>query len=487
MVHIAIIMDGNGRWAKEKGKSRIEGHEAGLHAFRQIAMHAANLPAVTHLTVYAFSVQNWSRPVSEIKGLFGLAKQYFSELELFQNANICLRVQGSLDLYPREVQTIIQTAIQTTEKNTGLVLTLALSYGGREEIVEAAEKIRLSPGNEPMTQERFGAILNPEQIPDPDLIIRTSGEFRVSNFLLWQGSYSEYLILDKFWPDFTSADLDAALSCLAKRERRYGKIANETDTLTWPSESGCKECIHTCLTSAKTITVFSNLQKYKQNQVLFAKYQEKYRQAIAYTPNNDYQLCTESFLTAVPDFTDEMKSWISWIIFAVWLESQCSLTPHSLHTLIRQTSGVLDLYRCLRHACTIQESTEEHLKEKLISLTDFHREIYKQLIQTKEESPILSTVYGLYPVLYRHCSIEDLCSLACLIHVLFYPDLSYPSQEQMCEYMASQDNGSYSNIAYYAKLKTALVYLSLFTGAKGVQSLHWSQIVQYIQLSLQLT
>ncbi len=477
-------MDGNGRWAKEKGKSRLEGHEAGLQTFRKIALYASSNLPISHLTVYAFSVQNWSRPVSEIRGLFALAKQYFSEIEIFQKANIRLQVKGSLDLYPIEVQKIIETAIQSTQTNTGLVLTLALSYGGREEIVEAAEKIRQTPGKEPMTQEQFEAILNPEQIPDPDLIIRTSGEFRVSNFLLWQGSYSEYLILEKFWPDFTSADLDSALSCLAARERRFGKVLLDTDAQhKHLSELECNKYVGDFINSAKSVTSFIHTQKYKNNQMLFVKYQANYFQAITFQQTN-YQSCSDSFLAALPELATENKSWISWLLFSAWLQNQSSLPPQMLYKLIRQTSSVLDLYRRLRTVFALQSDTEEQLKEKLISLTDFHREIYKKVLQTREESPILSTIYMLYPILYQYCSLNHICSLACFIQVLFFPDSSYPTKDQLCESILSQDDSAYTKISYYAKLKTALVYLSFFIGSNGIQNLHWGQILYYIQLSL---
>ncbi len=227
--HIAVIMDGNGRWARERGLPRIEGHRRGSEAVR--ACTAACLEAgVAHLTLYAFSKENWQRPPAEVKALMTLLDRFLAErtAEIMER-NIRLRAIGHLQDLPEKARRRLDDAITRSADNTALTLTLALSYGSRTEIADAARAIAcevragtLEPGD--ITEETVAARLYTAGQPDPDLLVRTSGEMRISNFLLWQLSYTEIVVTQKLWPDFTKEDLFAAIREYAGRQRRFGGV-----------------------------------------------------------------------------------------------------------------------------------------------------------------------------------------------------------------------------------------------------------------------
>lgn len=227
--HIAVIMDGNGRWARERGLPRIEGHRRGSEAVR--ACTAACLEAgVAHLTLYAFSKENWQRPAAEVKALMTLLDRFLAErtAEIMER-NIRLRAIGHLQDLPDKARRRLEDAIARSADNTALTLTLALSYGARTEIADAtraiAREVRagtLDPDD--ITEETVAAHLYTAGQPDPDLLVRTSGEMRISNFLLWQLSYTEIVVTQKLWPDFAKEDLFAAIREYAGRQRRFGGI-----------------------------------------------------------------------------------------------------------------------------------------------------------------------------------------------------------------------------------------------------------------------
>lgn len=227
--HIAIIMDGNGRWAKARGLARLEGHRAGAETVRKITTAAAEI-GIEYLTLYAFSVENWSRPKREIQGLMRYLKDYLkSELPVMQENNIRLRAIGRIEEFPAGVQKVLSRTIEATSKNTGLTLILALNYGGRSEIVDGVREIvkgvikgEITP--EMIDEQFFARYLYAADIPDPDLLIRTSGEMRVSNFLLWEISYSEFWVTPICWPDFDREVLLSAIKDYQNRERRYGGL-----------------------------------------------------------------------------------------------------------------------------------------------------------------------------------------------------------------------------------------------------------------------
>ncbi|MFN8366877.1 MAG: isoprenyl transferase [Candidatus Kapaibacterium sp.] len=225
--HVAIIMDGNGRWAQQRTMPRLSGHKQGVETVRDIVKASSQL-GVKYLTLYAFSMENWKRPQKEVSGLMKLLEFYLkNEVEELHANNVRIRSIGKLNALPKPVHKILQKAIDHTEKNDGLTLTLALSYSSRWDIVRATQMIsldvrrgKLSP--EDITEETFTDYLLTKDMPDPDLLIRTSGEMRISNFLLWELAYSEIYVTQKCWPDFERNDLYEAISCFAKRERRFG-------------------------------------------------------------------------------------------------------------------------------------------------------------------------------------------------------------------------------------------------------------------------
>ncbi len=230
--HIAIIMDGNGRWAKKKKLSRISGHIKGVDAVREVVTSCREL-GIRVLTLYAFSVENWKRPAEEVGALMGLLKEYLSlETEEMLRNNIRLRAIGKIEDLPLDVQNTLQETIRSTEKCDGMTLNLALSYGGRSEILHAVQSIvadvqkhEVKP--EEINFQRFSRYLWTRGIPDPDLLIRTSGEFRISNFLLWQIAYTELYVTEKLWPDFDKSELFKAIADYQSRERRFGLTSEQ--------------------------------------------------------------------------------------------------------------------------------------------------------------------------------------------------------------------------------------------------------------------
>lgn len=228
--HVAAIMDGNGRWAQLRGMPRIEGHRAGMESVRSIVKACSQL-GIEFVTLYAFSIENWKRPAPEVRFLMSLLEMYLRrELEELHQNNVRIRTIGKTNALPRNVSKVLQKAIEKTASNDGLTLTLALSYGSRWDIQRAMQVIaldvrrgKLSP--EDLTEETIGAYLQTAFMPDPDLIIRTSGEIRLSNFLLWEAAYAELYVTETLWPDFDQHELYRALSEFTQRERRFGKIS----------------------------------------------------------------------------------------------------------------------------------------------------------------------------------------------------------------------------------------------------------------------
>jgi undecaprenyl diphosphate synthase len=223
--HVAVIMDGNGRWAAQRHLPRVEGHRAGIESVRDVVESSARL-GIRVLTLYAFSVENWKRPVTEVSTLMTLLKRYLRlELNTLLRNNIRFRVIGrEQDLAP-DIRRELKVAEEKTRSNTGMLFNIALNYGGRAEIVEAVKKM-MAAGVKPedLDEQRFGDFLYTAGQPDPDLLIRTSGEMRISNFLLWQIAYAEIWVTDTLWPDFRKRDLLEAILAYQKRDRRYGGI-----------------------------------------------------------------------------------------------------------------------------------------------------------------------------------------------------------------------------------------------------------------------
>lgn len=228
--HVAIIMDGNGRWAKKRGLPRVKGHQAGAESVRA-AVRAARDAGVKFLTLYAFSAENWVRPLEEVNGLMSLLSRFLkSEEHLLHENRVRLRIIGHLSELPESVQRELERVMEATRAYDQGTLTLALSYGGRHEIVDATRSIarEVEAGTlrpDEITAETIAAHLYAPDIPDPDLMIRTSGEMRISNFLLWQISYAELYVTDVLWPDFREEDFRAALEDYRRRNRRFGDVS----------------------------------------------------------------------------------------------------------------------------------------------------------------------------------------------------------------------------------------------------------------------
>lgn len=228
--HIAIIMDGNGRWAKARGQNRSLGHQAGVETVKIITEAASNL-GVKYLTLYTFSTENWNRPAAEVAALMSLILTAMEE-ELFMKNNVRLRTIGDLDRLPEEVQTAIRNLEQHTAGNTGTTLVIALSYSSRWEITEAVRRIAARAANGEMAardidEETLNSEMSTAFMPDPDLLIRTGGEKRLSNYLLWQCAYSELYFCDTYWPDFNREEFCRAILDYQKRERRFGKTSEQ--------------------------------------------------------------------------------------------------------------------------------------------------------------------------------------------------------------------------------------------------------------------
>lgn len=228
--HIAIIMDGNGRWAKQRGQVRSMGHQAGAETVHVIAEEAARL-GVKYLTLYTFSTENWNRPANEVSALMALLMDSIEE-ETFMKNNISFRIIGDTDKLPEDVMNRLNQCIVRTSSNTGMCLTLALSYSSKWEITDAVKRIateiaegKLLPSD--ITDKTIDNHLSTNYMPDPDLLIRTGGEVRLSNYLLWQCAYSELYFCDTFWPDFKEEELCKAIYDYQKRERRFGKTSEQ--------------------------------------------------------------------------------------------------------------------------------------------------------------------------------------------------------------------------------------------------------------------
>jgi undecaprenyl diphosphate synthase len=223
--HVAIIMDGNGRWAKQRGLPRLAGHQAGTENLRNILRASVEF-GIKFLTIYAFSTENWGRPEPEVKGLMTILRNVIDrELNELNEEGVQLRHIGELDGVAEDLQKKVRYAVDLTKNNDRLILNVAFNYGGRAEIVRAIQKI-IADGHQPsdVTEELVSQYLYTSEIPDPDLIIRTSGELRLSNFLIWQSAYAEYYFPEVYWPDFGREELLKALIHYANRDRRFGLV-----------------------------------------------------------------------------------------------------------------------------------------------------------------------------------------------------------------------------------------------------------------------
>ncbi len=227
--HLAVIMDGNGRWARARGLPRIAGHRKGADAVRDLVTNCVEF-GIPYLTLYSFSSENWKRPLAEVEGLMGLLRRYLqSEVETLHKQNIRFRVIGTRERLSDDIQKLIKGAEERTAQNTGLTLVLALSYGAREELAQAMQQLACSVQAgalvpDEITEAMISQHLTTFDLPDPDVVLRTSGEQRLSNFMLWQAAYAEFVFVDTLWPDFDKTALVSALRSYGQRDRRFGGV-----------------------------------------------------------------------------------------------------------------------------------------------------------------------------------------------------------------------------------------------------------------------
>lgn len=223
--HVAIIMDGNGRWAKKQGKPRLFGHKAGVNSVREVVRCASDI-GVKYLSVYSFSTENWTRPKEEVSGLMDLfAKSILAEMDELHKNNVRVQILGDISVLPKKTKAAFEVATNMMKNNTGMTLLPAVNYGSRKEILRAVAKWAENTNNiQNITEEEFSQYLYTTNVPDPELLIRTSGEMRISNFLLWQIAYSEIYVTDTLWPDFDRYEFLKALIAFQKRNRRFGGI-----------------------------------------------------------------------------------------------------------------------------------------------------------------------------------------------------------------------------------------------------------------------
>ncbi len=231
--HVAVIMDGNGRWAAARGLPRVEGHRRGVEALRRTVRAAGEL-GISILTIFSFSSENWSRPASEIRDLLMLLRRFIrNDLAELHKSNVRVRIIGDREALERDIRSLLQEAEELTRNNDGLLLVVAFNYGGRQEIARAARRLADEAANgrlqaKDITPELLAQHLDAPDLPDPDVIIRTSGEQRLSNFLLWQSAYSELVFVPTYWPDFDRAALEGAIAEYRRRERRFGGLIAQT-------------------------------------------------------------------------------------------------------------------------------------------------------------------------------------------------------------------------------------------------------------------
>ncbi len=227
--HIAVIMDGNGRWARKRGLPRTAGHSAGAETFRRIATYCKRI-GIEYLTVFAFSTENWSRPADEVRAIMDILERYLKEaIETMERDRVKMKFFGDITVLSQKLQRLIAETERISERFSGVQVNMCVNYGGRDEIIRAARAYaeEYEKTGAPLTEEKFSRYLFSAGLPDPDLIIRPSGEMRISNFLLWQSAYSEFYCTDVLWPDFDERELDRALISYQQRNRRFGRVEQE--------------------------------------------------------------------------------------------------------------------------------------------------------------------------------------------------------------------------------------------------------------------
>lgn len=500
-MHLAIIMDGNGRWSEKRGLTRINGHKAGSETLTEIALYCAK-KEIAYLTVYAFSVQNWGRPKDEISGLFFLIRLYFGDVDLFLTANIRIKIQGYIDIYPDEILDVLKTAVNLTKNNTGMVLTIALSYGGQEEIVQAVNKI-IQAGHKTISTKTLAAYIDKETPPPPDLVIRTSGEFRTSNFLLWQSAYSEYLFLDIFWPEFTEEHIDQAIEIYAKRSRRFGltpatAALQKNATRIFPDETLCQTLILDLITPVPVpAATTAYIDRYRNNTILREKYFGTLTMllnstATAITPDTLAENITQEIITLYkkvdPDIsnkTDEFYSniyaWFELVFFLkIMFREKKKDIDHTAFLDDFESSDfltIIDIHQlfCKHVIFSVEEG--DKFKKLLIKLNNPDIILYKcvlrhalcHVLQDHAVSAVLQLLYMFLPII---SSMPP--NIMCLISTMLYlvdVEKVHDNNEKdntilfLLNHLIEKIEENNFNIvtdALITKIKTAFVYFILF-------------------------
>jgi undecaprenyl diphosphate synthase len=520
-MHLAIIMDGNGRWSEKRGLTRLNGHKAGSETLTEIALYCAK-KEIAYLTVYAFSVQNWGRPKDEINGLFYLIRLYFGDVDLFLTANIRIKIQGYINIYPAEILDVLTSAVNITKNNTGMVLTIALSYGGQEEIVQAVNKI-IQAGHKTISTKTLATYIDKETPPPPDLVIRTSGEFRTSNFLLWQSAYSEYLFLDIYWPEFTEEHIDQAIEIYAKRSRRFGLTAATTlkkTTRIFPNETLCQTLILDLITPAPAAAT-AYIDRYKNNTILREKYFSTISMATTTTTHDiDFNFAeniTKEIITLykkldpeLTNNTDEFYSniyaWFELVFFLIQKKKHIKHTAFFDDFESSDFLTIIDIHQlfCKHVIFTAEEG--EQFKKLLINLNNSDIVLYKCVLhhvlqeqeqeQAQEQHAVSAVMQLLYMFLPLMSSLPP--NLMCLISTMFY----------LVDYEKINDNKKEDEILFIlnhliekieennlnivvdvliTKIKTAFIYFILFrlkshTKIQNENSMH--TLLKYINKML---
>ncbi len=467
----------------------------------------ASKKRIDYLTVYAFSAQNWSRPTDEIRGLFTIVNNSLREMEeCFRTHNIRVRIQGFLDVYPTHVIRTIQHIVETTAKNTGMVFTIALSYGGREEIVEAVNTL-VQDGCSNVTIKTLNAAINPEKIPNPDLILRTSGEFRISNFLLWQCAYAEYYITNTLWPDFCEKDLDDALESYGQRHRRYGKIDTGVDAYKFPDHTTLYNLIAKILDASKHVTQTPNVQSYTANRFLHQKYKAQIESVLREPmENTSHAIAKEAYVTAKKlddaqpeSFYQDIYSWVDFTFFIDTLIDDYHIKHEVFSELVEneETMNMMDIYRAICHQFPAEKRDWilHEAKEKMYKLNDTHFAVYKQIAKYDMHDHdyilrILNFFYHLYPLFHSYMHVESLCMCAILLTLI--DDIEDKQSQNfeslvplhVLETILSMEKDVKENMGnpIYQKIRVALIYLTQFLFTKtGDTFFHDGRIFRYIQ------
>jgi undecaprenyl diphosphate synthase len=393
--HVAVIMDGNGRWATAKSLPRIEGHKEGLKRLEELT-YTANKLGITYLTVYAFSTQNWGRPHEELKGLNELLKEFISakSKQLIEN-NIRIKFIGFLDIYSDEVQKNLSEIENLSEKNTGTLLTICASYGSREEICQAVRNIisaEQKQEQEQIDENLMSRYMKTSPIPDPDILIRTGGEYRISNFMLWQIAYSELYFTDTYFPDFNESEFQKAIAEYSKRKRRFGKIddiSQQEDTVIYTQDEIQQDVAEYCKKiSSNSIqpisnelqTILNNTQHQPQPHPTYKSYINEYSTKLLSKINK--------VSSKIKDYISQKHGWVHGIltIYDI-LSDSCTTTDirkNIYENIISKNTDIYVIYTELKKYCK-NISTLSAIKNKIHTFSNMHMKIANILIHLLNE------------------------------------------------------------------------------------------------------